>query len=169
LRAPSKHGGHGGGDGKLMQSTTKSRPLGVTILNIVGGVFMLFFGTGFIIQGAGLQPLIESALDLDLSQGGLMNLKPGQALAPGLGIAFGAVLVPLAIVSFIVAYGLWKGRRWAWPAALVLSITSIVWYAITIAIIPSNGGRTSGIIIGAVIIYYLYRPHVKEYFGRGVR
>jgi len=155
-----------------MQSATKSRPRGVTItatVNIIGGVFMLFFGTGFIIQGAGLQPLIESALGLDLSQGGLMNLKPTQTLAPGLGIAFGAVLVPLAIVSFIVAYGLRKARRWAWTATLVLSITSIVWYAITIVIIPSNGGRTSGIIIGAVIIYYLYRPHVKAYLGRGVR
>jgi hypothetical protein len=152
-----------------MQSTTKSRPLGVTILNVIGGVGMLFFGTGFIIQGAGLQPLIESALDLDLSQGGVMNLAPGQTLAPGLSIALGGVLVPLAIVSFIVAYGLRKARRWAWTAALVLSITSIVWYAITIAIIPSNGGRTVGIIISAVIIYYLYRPHVKAYFGRGVR
>jgi uncharacterized membrane protein YfcA len=98
-----------------------------------------------------------------------MNLAPGQALAPELSIALGGVLVPLAIVSFIVAYGLRKARRWAWTAALVLSITSIVWYAITIAIIPSNGGRTVGIIIGAVIIYYLYRPHVKAYFGRGVR
>ncbi|HEX6282313.1 MAG TPA: hypothetical protein VFZ67_08810 [Nitrososphaera sp.] len=152
-----------------MQSATKSRPLGVTILNIIGGVGMLFFGTGFIIQGAGLQPLIESALDLDLSQGGVMNLAPGQALAPGLSIALGGVLVPLAIVSFIVTYGLRKARRWAWTAALVLSITSIVCYAITIAIIPSNGGRTVGIIISAVIIYYLYRPHVKAYLGKGVR
>ena len=98
-----------------------------------------------------------------------MNLKPGQALAPGLSIALGVVLVPLAIVSFIVAYGLRKARQWAWTAALVLSITSIVWYAITIAIIPSNGGRTVGIIISAVIIYYLCRPHVKAYFGKGVR
>ena len=152
-----------------MQSTTKSRPHGVTILTIVGGVFMLFFGTGFIIQGAGLQPLIESALDLDLSQGGLMNLKPGQALAPGLGIAFGAVFVPLAIVSFIVAYGLRKARRWAWTATLVLSIISMVWYAFTVAIIPSNGGRTLGVIIGAITIYYLYRPPVKAYLGKEVR
>ena len=152
-----------------MQSTTKSRPHGVTILTIVGGVFMLFFGTGFIIQGAGLQPLIESALDLDLSQGGLMNLKPGQALAPGFGIVFGAVFVPLAIVSFIVAYGLRKARRWAWTATLVLSIISMVWYAFTVAIIPSNGGRTLGVIIGAITIYYLYRPPVKAYLGKEVR
>ncbi|HEX6281800.1 MAG TPA: hypothetical protein VFZ67_06185 [Nitrososphaera sp.] len=50
-----------------------------------------------------------------------------------------------------------------------MSIISIVWYAIIVAIIPSNGGRTLGIIISAVIIYYLYRPHVKAYLGKGVR
>ena len=164
----SKHGGHSDSDRKIMQSTSKSRPRGITILTIIGGIFMLFFGTGFIIQGAELQPLVESALDLNFSQGGIMNLKPGQVLAPGLGIVFGGVLVPLTIVSFIVAHGILKGRRWTWTAALVLSITSMVWYAITIAIIPSNGGRTSGIIISAVIIYLLYRPHIKAYFGKAV-
>jgi hypothetical protein len=167
LRAPSKHGGHNGGDIKLMQSAPKSRPLGIIILNIIGGVFMFGFGIGFIIQDAVLQPLhtqLESAFELPQR-----NLTAEQASIPGFGIALGGVLVPLSIVSFIVAYGLLKGRRWAWTATLVLSIISIVWYAITIATIPSNGGRTVGIIIGAVIIYYLYRPHVKTYLGKEVR
>ena len=152
-----------------MQSATKSRPRGITILTIVGGVFMLFFGTGFIIQGAELQPLIESALDLEFSQGGVMNLAPGKTLAPGLSIALGGVLVPLSIVSFIVAYGQRKARRWAWTATLVLSIISMAWYAFTVAIIPSNGGRILGVIIGAVTIYFLYRPHFKAYLGKEAR
>jgi hypothetical protein len=150
-----------------MQSAPKSRPLGIIILNIIGGVFMFGFGIGFIIQDAVLQPLhtqLESAFELPQR-----NLTAEQASIPGFGIALGGVLVPLSIVSFIVAYGLLKGRRWAWTATLVLSIISIVWYAITIATIPSNGGRTVGIIIGAVIIYYLYRPHVKTYLGKEVR
>jgi hypothetical protein len=50
-----------------------------------------------------------------------MNLAPGQALAPGLSIALGGVLVPLAIVSFIIAYGLRKARRWAWTAARLVN------------------------------------------------
>jgi hypothetical protein len=153
-----------GSDRKLMQSTSKSRPLGVTITAIIGGVVTLGFGIGFIIQDAVLQPLIESA-DPELRR----NLTARQASIPGFGIVLGAPFVPLAIVSFIVAYGLLKGRRWAWTATLVLSIISIGWYAITIATVPSNGGRTVGIIIGAVIIYHLYRPHVKAYLGKGVR
>ena len=150
-----------------MQSATKSRPRGVTIaatVNIIVGIAGLFFGIGFIAQDALLHPIIESAFDLPRR-----NLSAEQASTPGFGIALGAAFVPLAIVSFIVAYGLLKGRRWAWTAALFLSIISMVWYAFTVVIIPSNGGRTLGVIIGAVTIYCLYRPHVKAYLGKEVR
>ena len=150
-----------------MQSATNSRLRGVTIaatVNIIVGIAGLFFGIGFIAQDALLHPIIESAFDLPRQ-----NLSAEQASTPGFGIALGAAFVPLAIVSFIVASGLLKGRRWAWTAALILSIISMVWYAFTVVIIPSNGGRTLGVIIGAVTIYYLYRPHVKAYLGKEVR
>lgn len=150
-----------------MQSATKSRPRGVTIaatVNIIVGIAGLFFGIGFIAQDALLHPIIESAFDLPRR-----NLSAEQASTPGFGIALGAAFVPLATVSFIVAYGLLKGRQWAWTATLILSIISMVWYAFTVVIIPSNGGRTLGVIIGAVTIYCLYRPHVKAYLGKEVR
>jgi hypothetical protein len=149
-----------------MQIAPKSRPREVTIAataNIVIGVAGLFFAIGFIAQDALLHPLVESAIS-DLPR---RNLSAEQASTPGFGIALGAVLVPLAIASFVAASGLLKGRPWAWTAALVLSIISMMWYAFTVAIIPSNGGRTLGVIIGAVTIYYLYRPHVKAYLGKG--
>jgi hypothetical protein len=170
----------GARDSYSLQSTPKSRPLGVTIiaiLNIIGGVLMLIFGIGLIILGAVLPTLPPSVFNQSQVQG---NLTAGQTPIPagvppmalqsffgGLGIAFGAVLVALAIVSFIVAYGLLKGRGWAWTVTLILSIISIVWNAITIATAANFGGIIS-IIISAVIIYYLYRPHVKAYFGKGV-
>jgi hypothetical protein len=143
-----------------MQSVSKSRPRGVTIaatVNIIIGVAGLFFAIGLILQDA----VFTGAFDLPRR-----NLHADQASTPGFGISLGAAFVPLAIVSFIVASGLMKGRRWAWTAALVLSIISMVWYAFTVAIIPSNGGRTLGVIIGALTIYYLYRPHVKAYLGK---
>jgi hypothetical protein len=167
-------------DSYSLESTPKSRPLGVTIiaiLNIIGGVIMLIFGIGLVILGTVLPTLPPSVFNQSQIQG---NLTAGQAPIPagpppmalqsllgGLGIAFGAVLVALAIVSFIVAYGLLKGRGWAWTVTLILSIISIVWNAITIATAANFGGIVS-IIISAVIIYYLYRPHVKAYFGKGV-
>jgi hypothetical protein len=150
-----------------MQSATKSRPRGVAIaatVNIIGGVAGLVFAIGFIAQDAVLHPLLESSFDLPRQ-----NLSPDQASTPGFGVALGAVFAPLAIVSLIVASGLLKGQQWAWTSSLVLSIISMAWYAFTVAIIPSNGGRTLGVILGAVIIYYLYRPDVKAYLGKEVR
>ncbi len=140
---------------------------------------MLIFGIGVVILGAIVPTLPPSAFNQSQIQG---NLTAGQSPIPagappmalqsllgGLGIAFGAVLVPLAIVSFIVAYGLLKGKGWAWTVTLILSIISIVFNAISIAATAgANLGGIISIIISAVIIYYLYRPHVKAYFGKGV-
>jgi hypothetical protein len=90
-----------------------------------------------------------------------------QSFLGGLGIAFGAVFVAIAIVSFIVAYGLLKGRGWAWTLSIILSIISIVWNAITLATAAKFGGIIS-IIISGIILYCLFRPYVKAYFGKGV-
>jgi hypothetical protein len=90
-----------------------------------------------------------------------------QSFLGGLGIAFGAVLVAIAVVSFIVAYGLLKGKRWAWTVAIILSIISIVWNAVTL-VTAANFGGIIGIIISGIILYYIFRPHVKAYFGKGV-
>lgn len=84
----------------------------------------------------------------------------------GIGIAIGGILVAIAIASFVVAYGLLKGRRWAWTITVVLSIISIVLNAIAIA--AGNIASIINIIISGIILYYLYRSHVKAYFGKGV-
>lgn len=153
-----------------MQSATKSRPRGVTIaaaVNIIIGVIGLGFAAGFIAQDAVVSPVIDPLVESALGDLTRRNLSTEQASTPGFGIALGALLAPIAIASLVVARGLLKGRRWAWNATLVLSIVSMASYAFTVAIIPSNGGRTLGVITGAIIIYYLYRPHVKVYLGKG--
>jgi hypothetical protein len=77
------------------------------------------------------------------------------------------VIIAIGIVSFLVAYGLLKGMRWLWTVTVVLSIISIVLNAISIA--TGNIGGIVSIIISGIILYYLYRPHVKAYFGKVVR
>ena len=164
-----------------MERTPRSRPTGVTIiaiLTIIAGAFSLIFGIGLITLGAVLPTLPPSVFNQSQLQGNITDgqappIPPGippmalQSLLGGLGIAFGVVLVAIGIVSFFVAYGLLKGRGWAWTVTIILSIISIVWNAITIATAANFGGIIS-IIIDAIIIYYLYRPHVKAYFGKGV-
>jgi hypothetical protein len=138
---------------------------------------MLFGAIALIAIGAILPTLPPSAFNQSELQG---NLTAGQAPIPppgvppmvsqsllgGIGIAIGAVLLALAIVSFVVAYGLLKGRGWAWTITVILSIISIVLNAISIA--AGNIASIISIIISGIILYYLYRPHVKAYFGKGV-
>ena len=135
-----------------MQSTPKSRPIGVTIiaiLNIIGGIIMLFGAIPLITLG-----IISPIADVSLS------------LLGGIGIAIGGILVAIAIASFVVAYGLLKGQGWAWTITVVLSIISIVLNAIAIA--AGNIASIINIIISGIILYYLYRSYVKAYFGKGV-
>ena len=127
------------------------RPTGVTILailEIIGGVFSLLGGMGNIIAAVSVTaiPII------------------GAALGPLL-ITIGIVLILLGVLAFIVAYGLLKGRGWAWTLALILAIIGIIQGVIGLMM---AGGFVAiiGIIINAVVIYYLTRPHVKQFFGK---
>ena len=78
--------------------------------------------------------------------------------------AIGAVVLALGIASFVVAYGLLKGFGWAWNVTMALAVISIVLNALSVA--SGNFGGIISIIISAVILYYMYRPHVKAYFGK---
>jgi ABC-type uncharacterized transport system permease subunit len=79
-------------------------------------------------------------------------------------VGVGIVLIAIGIANFVMAYGLWKGKRWAWTITLILSGIGIISSAVSIA--GGNFGAIVGIILYAVIIYYLYRPNVKAFFGK---
>jgi hypothetical protein len=135
-----------------------SRPTGVTIiaiLNIIGGIIMLFGGIALVAAGS-ILPSLQMTDEL--------SGVPDWLIGTG-AIAMGIIVIILGIVSFIVAYGLLKGAGWAWSLTVVLSIVSIVLNAISIA--TGNFGGIISIIISAIILYYLYRPHVKSFFGKG--
>jgi uncharacterized membrane protein (DUF2068 family) len=89
------------------------------------------------------------------------------AFAPELSILLvgvGAVLVAIGIGYIVVSYGLLKGKGWAWSITLILSYIGI---AIGIAsIVTGNLLSIIHLIINIVIIWYLYRPHIKVFFGK---
>ena len=67
------------------------------------------------------------------------------------------------VLSLILAYGLWNGRSWAWTWTLIFSIGALIISIIGIAV----GIGIIGIVIYAVVIYYLTRARVKALFGKG--
>jgi lysylphosphatidylglycerol synthetase-like protein (DUF2156 family) len=123
----------------------KHRPLGVTIiaiLTIIGGI-------GFL--ASGIAAVVAAPFLSDME---------------GLSAGIGAALMALGIAYFVMAYGLWKGKGWAWTITLVLSFIGIV---LGIAsIVTGNIGAVFHLIINIIVVYYLYRPNVKAFFGKPV-
>ena len=72
-------------------------------------------------------------------------------------------LLILGLTSFLAAYGLYKVRTWAWKLLLVLSGFGVAGYLWNIV----NGQYVSviGVIYNGVIIWYLYKPHIRNYYG----
>ena len=127
------------------------RPSGVTILAVLealGGLVWLLAGAGMMMVGA-LMPLFGVGLPMFLGAiAGLMSL----------------VFLIFGIIAFVLAYGLFTGRGWAWLWSLIFAVIGII-----LALFEAMSSLGSGIlpiIIYLVIIYYLTRPHVKAFFGK---
>jgi lysylphosphatidylglycerol synthetase-like protein (DUF2156 family) len=95
--------------------------------------------------------------------GGIGSLVGGIALVAIIPI-LGAALIIIGLAYFGVAYGLWKGLKWAWIITLI--VTVIAFISGLGSIIVGNVGAVIPVIINGIIIYYLFQPNVKAYFGR---
>ena len=154
-----------------------NRPLGVTIiaiLRIIGGIILLLGGIGLVTIAPFVGQLnvnttsstIDSSVPVTPNGAGIdvsNNNTSFLFFAAFIGV-IGSILIVLGIASFVVAWGLLKGKGWAWTVTIIITIISLVFNALSI--ISGNIGAIVGIIIDGVIIYYLYRPNVKSYFGR---
>lgn len=92
---------------------------------------------------------------------GIVSLASGAAL---LIIGIGIISLVLGVAFLVVAYGLWTGKRWAWTITLILSVIGIIVAIASLAV--GDMGAIVRIIIHGVVIYYLYRPNVKSFFGK---
>jgi hypothetical protein len=106
----------------------------------------------------------------------------------------GAIVLVLVLIPIVLAFGLWKGYKFAWALAILFAAFDIVLYLITFSSLNiklSNGVLISSSIIGPLgyaiaygivyigtyllviieiilnssLIYYLTRKKTKEYFG----
>jgi multisubunit Na+/H+ antiporter MnhB subunit len=86
-----------------------------------------------------------------------------QFLAPVLPI----VLIVLGIFYLSLSYGLWKGYGWAWAAEIVFILVHIV---ADIGFLASRSfaiDKFVGLVVIGLILWYLLRPGVRAYFGKG--
>ena len=135
------------------------------ILNIIGGIILLIVSLALIVVAAVIPNL--ASLDEDAARKLEDQLAPSgipvQLLGPLLGVLAG-FMIAIGIASIVVAVGLFKGRGWAWTVTMILSFIGI---AVAIASMAfGNYGGIVNLIINGIILYYLFRPNVKAYFGK---
>jgi hypothetical protein len=155
----------------------QSRPRGVSIiaiLIIIAGVLSLLLGLGLVVIG----PFLMNGVQTSSSN---LGSQIGPQIIGLVFLVFGGILLGLGVANLVMAYGLWKGKGWAWTISIIVLFIGIAISIISVSItstgVFSNAGSNllgdivSGIVsigINAFIVYYLYRPHVKAYFGKTI-
>jgi uncharacterized membrane protein (DUF2068 family) len=74
----------------------------------------------------------------------------------------------LCIASFVIAFGLFSTKSWwVWLVGVVLSTIGLVVNVISLitATMLPMAAALVGIAINAIILYYLSRRNVRQYFG----
>jgi uncharacterized membrane protein (DUF2068 family) len=125
-----------------------SRPVGITIVAIVlifSGVFRVLIG----LEAAGITNF------------GLAPAMPNAEL-----IASTATIA--GILTLIAAFGLFTVATWAWYLAiivLIIRVSSDVIGLVSYATTSVAGGVTiADLVVSAVVLWYFFRPQVKEAF-----
>lgn len=168
---------------------SSKRPIGITIISILmilNGSFLLFSGIMAFFLASNFATTLNN-LDLISSNGteinntNFSNINNNSNIIKNFNyfIYFIAVIVTLfALIHFLVSYGLLKGKSWARYTTLIISFISVLGNILMVLIvlslltiiesILSNPsilvGNIFTIIINTLIIYYLLRKEVKEYF-----
>jgi len=123
------------------------RPRGITILAIIfiiGGGYTLYSIFGF---GIGTSPFLDVLPEMSLEDQGWFVYS-----------------IATSILAITVGGAMFSGKSWAWPIIIILTIVDIALAAIS-QIYPL-GVSPIMIVIGAIVLWYLRKPHVKTYFGR---
>ncbi len=122
-----------------------SRPAGITILGIlhaIGGAFAIvgvLMGITLMTAGAFQDAFMVGA-------GGFLVVLAGV----------------LAAVNFGIAGALFSGRAWGRTIVIILAIISLV--IGIVSIVSGEAAPIFSIILNGIILWYLRRPYVKEYF-----
>ncbi len=146
-----------------------SRPGGITVLTILEGIasfVMLLGGAALLVLSAFLgaggwdlipeEELAEAFKEIPWAStfGSVPILAITTAFLTGIGI----VLLIVAVVGFIMMWGLWSGKSWARIITMILAVISVI------SGIFSLPGSLVTILVNVIIFYYLTRPRIKVYF-----
>lgn len=117
------------------------RPLGITII----GILWIIGGLILIIGGVGVASL-------------------GGMLLGALGATYGAIMAIIGIIDLILGIGCFKAWPWVWTVGVIITVLSLL--SALYAIVTTGWGGLISLVIAGIILYYLFTPDVKTYFGK---
>lgn len=132
------------------------RPTGVTVLGvlaIIGGIVGLCGGT---------LGLLGGALAGSVAVAGTSSQLAADA---GILVVLSIIVLALAVLDFVFGVGALQLRAWAWKLGVGLSAVNIILDVVEIIVAHSIFGNIIGIVVNAIILYYLYQPNVRKAFG----
>jgi hypothetical protein len=144
-------------------TSTTDRPTGVTVMALAAGI-------------AGATDILAGLGDIGMGGGFLGELGFGATL-DGIMTAIGLGLVAVGALGLATAFGLWRGRNWAWLIARLWAslciIAGVVGVGLSLLsdrivteILATMVGTAVPGLLAAVVLWYLYQPQVKAAFGR---
>jgi lysylphosphatidylglycerol synthetase-like protein (DUF2156 family) len=141
-----------------IQENQKLTPLGVQILTVLAG----FAGMLMVIGGMTLMAIAPGALPA------FTGLVPPEHIAkvPIVLALIGSISVTLGIAFAALAIGLYKRKHLAWGATMIVAFIGIGIGIFMVALTPEAGLGLLSLILSGATLYYMHRPHVKEYFRR---
>jgi hypothetical protein len=158
----------------------------IAILTIIAGILLCFGGISVLTLGAffasvPISDIISEQQQLPPEIQNEAELQAVTQFLSGIGIVIGAIVLAVGVGYLVVSYGLLKGKGWAWTVTVILTIIAIAIQIISVisssifnasfsadmnALVSGIISHIIGLAINGVILYYLYRPHVKAYFGK---
>ncbi len=119
------------------------RPTAVTVVAILG-----FIAGGLAILGG-----------LLMAAGGTVMASmygPQGAYVAGYAAIGGIAMLAFGAAELVISWGLWTGKKWGWWLTVIFS---------GLGVLSIISGNIVGAVISAVVLYFFFKPEVKDYFG----
>jgi hypothetical protein len=118
------------------------RPLGVTVIGILWILAALAWFALALIGGAVLAVFGLGAL----------------------GAIVGVILFIIGVIDLLLGIGCFMGWGWVWTVGAIFMIINILFGIVVLFANPVFGLVT--IVIAVIVLWYLFQPQVKAFFGK---
>ncbi|MDH7592777.1 MAG: hypothetical protein QHG99_00265 [Methanomicrobiales archaeon] len=81
-----------------------------------------------------------------------------------IGLVVGFVFIIVGAIEIILGIGCFKAWGWVWTAGVIITIVSLL--IGLLELLTGGAGAILGIVISGIILWYLFQPNVKAYFGK---